>query len=142
MASVVMTKFKYESGIAGINLSADPLKVALIDNIFTTSAVSAIANTSDWGDVSATWEITGTGYTAGGAALTGCNVIENDSLTKMVFSATDVTWSSSTVNAYGATIYRISDRLPVCAIDFGGVKSSVVGNFTIQWNSNGVLNLS
>ena len=49
-------------------------------------------------------------------------------------SATDLTFSSSTITANGALIYNDtqSDKA-VCSLAFGGDKTSTAGDFTIQF---------
>jgi hypothetical protein len=142
MANVVMNKFKYQSGIAGVNLASNPLKVALINNTFYTSSTDQLADIPSFSAVQTLYETSGTGYTAGGITLSGCAVTENDTLNKMVFDADDVIWSTSTITAYGAFIYRISDSLPICLIDFVTSKTSTAGDFDISWNAAGIINLS
>ena len=142
MANVVMNRFKAQS-MAGIDLTASSaLKCALIGNIFASSAAAAIADIQSFSAISAAWEVSGTSYTAGGATLTGTGVSEDDIGDKGAFSAANVTWPTATISAYGAFIYRVSDSFPVCAIDFGVVKTSTAGDFTIQWNALGIINLT
>lgn len=144
MANVVMNKFKTVSMSPGIDLTtAETLKVALINNSFSAMAIGDIADISAFADFSATWEVSGTtGYTLGGQTLSGCTVTENDAGDKSVFDADDVLWATATVTAYGAIIYRISDTMPICLVDFVGAKTSTAGDFTIQWNANGIVNLT
>ena len=77
-------------------------------------------------------ESVGTGYTAGGSALTNLGVTTGDSTGFLDFS--DLTFSTVTVNAAGCLIYNSSQsNKAVCALDFGGNKSSSSGTFTIQF---------
>jgi hypothetical protein len=144
MANVVVNKFKLQSMEAGINLTAaGTLKCALIQNIFGTSSTTQIADVQSFSSVQAAWEVSGTtNYTAGGMVLSGATVTEDDVGDKSVFDANDVTWATATVTAYGAVIYRASDSLPICFVDFSGAKTSTAGDFTIQWNANGIVTLT
>ena len=77
-------------------------------------------------------ESVGTGYTAGGSALTNLGVTTGDSTGFLDFS--DLTFSTVTVNAAGCLIYNSSQsNKAVCVLDFGGNKSSSSGTFTIQF---------
>ncbi len=60
-----------------------------------------------------------------------------------MFTANNVTWSNATVTAVGAVIYKntgtASTSPLVGYIDLGGSKTSLAGNFTIQWDTaNGI----
>jgi len=142
MAHAVMNKFKAENMKGNVALDSDTLKVALIDNIFGSSSTDQLDNLDYWDDISATWEITGTNYSANGETLLNTAVSESDSSNWGSLSADNVTWSNATLTSYGCAIYRSSDRLLVCLIDFGGAKSATAGDFTISWSANGILNLT
>lgn len=87
-------------------------------------------------------EVTGTGYTAGGEALTGVTfAISGGTIT---WDAGDVTWTGSTItNAAAAVIYNTSEANdPLIAyVDFGGNFSTTSGTFQIVWNASGVFTL-
>ncbi len=123
----------------GIDLDTDTIKVMLV-----TSSYTPDADTHDYKD-DITNEVTGTGYTAGGATLSGKTVTQDNTNNLGVFDANDVTWSSSTITARGAVLYKdtgtASTSPLICYFDFGSDKSSVSGDFTIQWNSGGILTL-
>tara|TARA_R100001082_G_scaffold93168_1_gene59934 strand:+ start:2166 stop:2597 length:432 start_codon:yes stop_codon:yes gene_type:complete len=78
-------------------------------------------------------EISGTGYTAKGAALT--RVDPSNDGTTAITDFSDLTFSSSTLTARGALIFNdsASGDPSVCALDFGADKSSSSGDFTIQF---------
>jgi len=143
MANVVINRFKTQSMAAGIDLTAvGALKCALLNDIFSVSASSDIADIPSFSAISSSWEASGTSYSAGGAVLSATGVSEDDVGEKGIFSAANVTWPTATITAYGAFIYRESDSFPICAIDFGGAKTSTAGDFTIQWNAAGIINLT
>lgn len=142
MANVVMNVFKYQSGKKTIDMSSDTFNVALINNSFATSSTTEIADVPTFSGISATHEITGVGYVAGGVALGGTTWTEDDVNDKAKFDANDTTWTGGTFTAYGAIVYRAANSLPVCWIDFGGAKTCTNADFNIQWNALGVINLT
>ena len=80
----------------------------------------------------ATNEASGTGYTAGGQALSGFN-ITLDSDTAILDFTSDPAWSSATITARGALIYNSSkSNKAVCVLDFGSDIASTNGTFTVQ----------
>lgn len=142
MASFVFNNFKagLMDGSHDLNGVDGTYKVALVnDEPFTSSDAN---EDETWDTLSSTWEVSGDGYDAGGKDLSGCSVVTNDTSDSGVWDADDLTWASSTITARGCVIYKASDDSLVCAIDFGADKSSSNGDFTIQWNSSGILNLA
>ena len=114
--------------------------------MFTSSASLSAATT----DYSTSNEVSGTGYSAGGAALT--NVNPTTSGTTAFCDFNDLTFSSSTITANGAMIYNTttgggsSTTDAVIILAFGGDKSSTNGDFTIQFPtadaSNAIIRLA
>lgn len=81
---------------------------------------------------SATNEVSGTGYSAGGATLTNVTPALDGNTAYVDFS--DVTWSGSTITARGALIYNSTNsNKAVMVLDFGSDKSSTASDFTIQF---------
>ena len=123
-----------------IDLDTNTIKVALVTNAYTPNVDTDIF----WDDVSAN-EASGTGYTAGGAALAGKTVQTDTGDNEGVFDASDVTWSTSTVTARGAVVYMSTGTAStsplICYFDFGSDKSSAAGDVKIQWNAEGIINL-
>ena len=78
-------------------------------------------------------EVSGTNYTAKGASLT--RVDPSTSGTTALTDFADLTFSNATVTARGALIFNDSAAgdPAVCALDFGGDKTSTAGDFTIQF---------
>ena len=102
---------------------ADTFKIALY-----TSAATLSATTTTY---SATNEVSGTGYTAGGNTLTISQVPTSTSTTAWLDFA-DSTWSSATITANGALIYNSTQgNRAVAVLAFGGDKTSTAGDFTI-----------
>lgn len=101
--------------------------------LFTSSATLDATTT----DYSVTNEVSGTGYTAGGGALT--NVSPSLDSTTAITDFADLTFSTATVTARGALIYNTttgggsSTTDSVIVLDFGADKTSTAGDFTIQF---------
>jgi hypothetical protein len=97
-----------------------------------TNSASFDASTTDY---TATNEVSGTGYSAGGGTLT--NVTPTTSGTTALTDFADLTFSSSTITARGALIYNTTTgggtgtTDSVIVLDFGSDKSSSAGDFTI-----------
>ena len=128
ISTAMCTSFKQELLEAKHNFLAsggNTFKLAL----YTSSATLGAATTA----YSSTNEASGTGYSAGGAALT--NVNPSSSGTTALTDFADLTFSSATVTANGALIYNdtASGDPAVCSLAFGGDKTSTAGDFTIQF---------
>lgn len=75
-------------------------------------------------------ETVGTGYTAGGEALT--NVTPAISGVTAFTDFNDLTWAGSSITARGALIYNsINANRSVVVLNFGSDKASASGDFTI-----------
>lgn len=142
MAHAVMNKFKSESMKGNVDAESDPLYMALVGDIFSVSSVDQMSDIDYWSDISASWEISGTGYSANGQQMQNVGITENDVDNRAIMSASDVSWSNSTLSSYGAAIYRSTDNLLVTLLDFGGVRSSTSAPFTVAAGPNGFLVLS
>ena len=126
------TSFKNELlyGVHDFDASTgDTFNIALY-----TNSASFDASTTAY---TATNEVSGTGYSAGGQALT--NVDPTTSGTTAFTDFADETWTTATITARGALIYNttpnttsISVTNPtVVVLDFGGDKTSTAGDFTV-----------
>lgn len=80
-----------------------------------------------------TGEVASSGsYVTGGGALT--KVAPTSSGTTAFTDFADITFTTATITARGALIYNDTNGdKAVCALDFGGDKSSSSGSFTIQF---------
>ena len=94
-----------------------------------TSSASLGASTTAY---TTTQEISGSGYTAKGNALTSVTPVADS--TTAVCDFADVSFTSATFTANGALIYNDtqSDKA-VAVIAFGGDKTVTSGTFTIQF---------
>ena len=109
--------------------------------LFTSSA-SLGASTEDY---STSNETSGTGYVAGGVALTGQSVTGSTSATTAYVDwSADAAWTSASFTANGAMIYNTttdggsSTTDAVCILAFGGDFTATAGTFTVQFPAPGV----
>ncbi len=121
-------------------MSSDTLKVALVASTYTPNINTHVF----FSDV--TNEVTGTGYTAGGATLASLITAVDNTNNRASWSAGNATWSTSTITARGAVVYKstgVSTTSPLlCYFDFTTDQVSSAGTFSIVWNANGLLLLS
>lgn len=140
MADVIYNAFKKNIMNGGIDLDTDTIKVMLV----TSSYVANQDTHEDRADV--TNEVSGTGYTTGGAEITSKTVTADNTDNEGVFDGADVTWSTATITARGAVIYKstgvAANDLLVCYLDFTSDQSSSAADFTIAWNAEGIVNLN
>ena len=120
------TSFKKELMTATHNFTnstGNTFKLALYTNSASFTAATTAYTTSN--------EVSGSGYSAGGAALT--NVTPTTSSTTALTDFADLTFSSATITARGALVYNdsASGDPSVVVLDFGGDKTSTAGDFTI-----------
>ena len=135
MASGIYNRFKANLMNKEVDLEADTIKCALLDNSHTFTATH-----NTWSQVSAN-EISGTGYTANGQNLASKAVTQAATTD---FDAADVSWTSATFTAYHAVLYDdtlAGDDL-ICSFDFGGAESVSSGTFTIQWHADGIITMA
>lgn len=120
-----------------VDFDSDTIKVALLSSSYTPNQ-----DTDDYfNDVSA-YEVTGTGYTAGGVTLANKSVSYNSGTNVTKFDADDVSWTSSTITARYAVIYDSTGTASTSAligyVDFGSNQSSSSGTFSIVWDAAGI----
>lgn len=140
MASLLYNSFKRDIMNGAIDLDTDTIKVMLV-----TSSYTPDKDADEFID-DVTNEVSGTGYSAGGATLGSKTVTVDDTNDCGTFDAADVTWSTSTITARGAVLYRDTgtpSTSPLIGyIDFAADKISSAGDFIIQWSANGIIRLS
>jgi hypothetical protein len=118
------TSFKKEvlEGLHDFNVGANTYKLALYTNSASFTAATTV--------YTATNEVSGTGYSAGGGTLT--NIDPTTSGTTAFIDFADLTFSTATITARGALIYNSTNgNRTVCVLDFGSDKTSTAGDFTI-----------
>ncbi len=101
------------------------LKIALYTSSASLGATTSAYTTSN--------EVSGTGYTAGGATLSSQAVAYDSTNQVAYFDAADPAWSTATITARGALIYNNSkSNASIAVLDFGSDYTSTAGTFTIQ----------
>ena len=105
--------------------SGDTFRIALYTSSASLDADTTAYTTSN--------EVSGSGYTAKGEALTSSTPVLSGSTAICDFA--DATFGSSTITARGALIFNdsASGDPAVCVLDFGADKSSTAGDFVIQF---------
>ena len=146
ISQAMCTSFKVEllngihafgTTVARGGTTADTFKLALYTSSASLDASTTAYTTSN--------EVSGTGYTAAGAALTVATVTSSSTTALLDFN--DLTFSTATLTARGALIYNDtqSDKA-VAVLDFGGDKTSTAGDFTIVFptadSSNAIIRIA
>ena len=128
ISTAMCTSFKQEILVGTHNFTAttgNTFKLALFTSSATLGASTTAFDASDN-------EVSGTGYSSGGSNLT--SVTPTTSGTTALCDFSDLTFSSASITANGALIYNSSaSNKAVCALAFGGDKTSTAGDFTITF---------
>lgn len=127
ITQAMCTSFKVALLNGEMDFSSDTTQTFKIA-LYTSSATLDATTTA----YSATNEVSGTGYTAGGEELTiSANPTSSGTTAYLDFS--DVTWTTATITARGALIYKAdgASNPAVAVLDFGSDKSSSAGDFTV-----------
>lgn len=130
----------------GIDLDSDTIVCVLLSASYTPGRTTH----STWADVSA-YEVSGTGYTAGGQAL--ANKTMTHSGGTGTWDADDVVWSSSTIEAKYAVLVKraggslVSGDLLIGYCDLNAASGSATlasagGAYTITWNASGIMTVT
>jgi len=117
-----------------VNTGSDTIKVAMITN----SSTPNFETHDHWSDLSSN-EVSGSGYSAGGATL-GSITLANASGT-LKFDAADTSWSTATISsARAAVVYddTLTNDPLICLVNFGADYASSAGTFQITWNASGI----
>jgi hypothetical protein len=141
---MAVTAYQYGSAILKafnkeIDFDSDTIKVALLANTYTPNQ-----DAHDYFDDVVAHEVSGTGYTAGGATLASKTAAYDSATNKTKFSAATVQWPASTITARYAVIYDATPgsdatRPLIGYVDFGADQSTSNTTFEIVWNANGIL---
>jgi|ERR1700722_5334074 len=122
-------------------LLSDTVNCALFGNTGTPDKTAVVASTGyNTGQWTTGNEISGTGYTAGGAALGSKTFALDTGSSSMCFTAANPSWTGATLSGvYGCLVYdnTISGgtvaKQGMCFNYFGGTQSVTSGTFTVQW---------
>lgn len=109
--------------------AADTFKIALYVS-------TADLNPSTTTVYTASGEVSGTGYTAGGIVLVPTAPASSGVIAYESFA--DAQWTGASFTANGALIYNATQgNRAVAILAFGGNKTPVGGTFTVQFSVNG-----
>jgi hypothetical protein len=128
MANIVPDSFKTDLLKGTFNFDSSggsTFKLALYSDISGFSTSTTAYTTTN--EVSSS----GTGYTAGGNTLTNNGVAVASNIAYVDFA--DLTFSSVTLTADSALIYKGTSNEAVLVLDFGGDKTATNGDFVIQF---------
>lgn len=112
--------------LTGQHLASDPYRIALYNGDANLSPLDT--------KYTNTGEIDAAGYSRGGATLEGFSVKVGENGASATFSP--VTWRNVSISADGAMIYNGRTGASVAVLNFGGLKSSTSGDFTITFASD------
>ena len=141
IASAVCTSFKVEllKGVHNFTASSgDTFNLALYTSSASLGAATTAYTTSN--------EVSGSGYTAKGNALTSVTPVASSTTAVCDFS--DTSFTSASFTARGCMIFNDSATGdPACVIiDFGSDKTVTSGTFTIQFptadSSNAIIRIA
>ena len=119
------TSFKKELYQAIHDLSTDTIKIALYTGNADLNEATTVYSSSN--------EVSGTGYTAGGQALTGVAINSSDYTAYVNWA--NVSWTAA-ITARCALIYNVTQgNKSIAVIDFGADKTSTT-TFTITMPAN------
>jgi len=136
----VFNEFALDCGKAVHDLTADTLRLGIVDNTITP----AVDDTSPtWGDYSAN-EVSGTNYTAGGMTLSGVTWTLVGGVPTLDFTNVTISYSASGFNdGYWGILYNddaASDQA-ILAVDLGGPVGNDVEDLLINVHATAMLQM-
>ena len=112
-------------GAQNLGSGGDTLKIALYTSSATLGSTTSAYTTTN--------EVSGTGYTAGGATLASQAVAYDATNQVAFFDAADPAFTTATITARGALIYNnTKSNASIAVLDFGSDFTSTAGTFTVQ----------
>ena len=140
MADVIYNSFKSDLMKGAIDLDTNSFKCMLVTSAYTPNQDTHTTKAN------VTNEVSGTGYTARGVALSGLAVTTDNTGNRGLWDFNDPTWAASTITARGAVFYKDTGTdatdLLIAYIDFGSDKSSSAGTFQLAIDPNGFMALT
>jgi len=137
MSSITYNSFKKHLLNGDIHLDSDTFHLALVTSTYTPD-IDAHEFFDDL-----TNEVVGTGYVAGGKALTGKTVTQDDTGDQAVWDADNVLWTGSEITARGAVLYKNTGNVATSPLiryfDFAADYTTIGGTWTIAWPAGGIL---
>lgn len=120
------TSFKAELPQGIHDLLTDTLKIALYKSTASLGADTTVYSATD--------EVTGIGYVAGGETLTGVTLASSDNIVYINFD--NVVWNPASFTAAAALIYNNSKANRSIAVLSFGADKTATSTFTIQMPPN------
>lgn len=143
----VLNKAKKKLTDGTFDLDTHTWKVALCTSAFTpTAAFAGTSTDARYSDITGEVSASGTGYTTGGATLTGVTLVESGGV--ITFDAADVQWTGATFSAKWAVIYNNTDAnkgiLGYLDLEttVGAGLSPSNGTLNVQWNAGGIFTIA
>jgi len=129
ITQAMCTSFKEDLFQKEQDLDTDTIKIAL----YTSSATLDASTTA----YTATNEVSGTGYTAGGVTLTGATIGTSGTTAYVDFD--DPEWTSASFTTAGALIYNdtTAGDNSIAVLSFGGDFTVTAGTFRIVFPAAG-----
>lgn len=128
-----MASFIFNEGLraivtGGVDLDTDTFKMVLVAAALDETAKDNFDFRNDL------TEITGTGYTAGGASVTLTVADDDDTNNDVEITCSAATWPTATISAAAGVVYAVksgaASDIPIAHIDFGGTITSTADTFT------------
>lgn len=146
MASRVFNCFIRANAAGEIDLNADDIRVALL--MTNTNADTVAQSAVDFvDDITTLDEMDGSGYVRKALATEAVN--RDDANNRAEFDADDVVWTAlgaGTRAMQGALVFKfVTDdtaSIPIAWIEFSSPVTADGTDFTIQWNAEGILQLT
>lgn len=155
-ASQVTLSKAHTGAVTTVTFTADAFKMLLIKVTPTRTFDGTQTNVGTPGSGGPTAtnvgtdEVTGTGYTSGGFALTNVNPSIPSGVTATTSFSVNPSWTGATFSATACVIYNNSTRLGAAATplngravsvhDFGGTQTVTAGTFTVVIPTNDASN--
>lgn len=133
MFNIVYNEFIYQFMLQQLNVQTASLRVALFSSDYTPNP-----DDINYSEISA-FEITGNNYTAGGKVLENVSLVKDAANDLIKMHADPVVWESSTLTAQYAIIYEEGAGTLLACFDFETQKTSLNGNFSIEWPAEGII---
>ena len=134
----------------GTKPTTDHYSVALYGNAITPDRTVTTAALTQWTSAGGTgqWsaatggEVTGAGYTTGGASVTPVSVAQATNVVTFTSSG-QPSWVAASFTAYGGLVYNTNQsygtpNTGLCFNYFGGAQQVSSGTFTLTWNASGI----
>jgi hypothetical protein len=121
--------------------STDSYKVALYAS-GTPDKTVATAVLTEYNGAASQWvtanESSGTGYTAGGVAVSSPTVTQTGGVVTFTSAGTPQ-WTGASFSAVGGLVYDTTvSNEGLCFNWFGGTQTVTAGTFSITWNASGI----